>query len=280
MKFDARKLSTLEQTSLRKHAVQLVLSGQSPHKVTRLLGLGDKTIYRWLRDNKQNGMKALEPKKRTGRARTLDEKKSKDLIHCILHQNPMHFGFNSLFWTRSIISELINIKHNIPVGLTSVSHLLNRYGIYPQRLINDVYADEKYNVSVWIKQDYSKIKILARKHRAMILWLDSIDTLMPDVLDYSLNNANCDSLHPHDEKRFILLTQHRGGFVLQPYSDKNALSHLLNYLNTISSILDRPIYVISNNNYSFSLINQNNSKHSENNSVFIHELPVNDNNST
>ena len=48
MNYDARSLSTEEQYLLRKIAVQRVLDGEIAMEVNRSLGLGGRTIYKWL----------------------------------------------------------------------------------------------------------------------------------------------------------------------------------------------------------------------------------------
>ncbi len=71
MKYDARKISTEEQHLIRKLAVQRVFDGESVAEVTRYFGLGSKTVFRWLKVARVNGIDALSPKARTGRNRFL-----------------------------------------------------------------------------------------------------------------------------------------------------------------------------------------------------------------
>ncbi len=56
MKYDARKLSREEQALLRRLAAQRVLNGESPKDVTLSYGLGAKTIFKWVKIAKENGL--------------------------------------------------------------------------------------------------------------------------------------------------------------------------------------------------------------------------------
>ncbi len=71
MNYDARSLSTEEQYLLRKIAVQRVLDGEVAMEVNRSLGLGDRTIYKWMKLYREGGFEALSPVARSGRNRTL-----------------------------------------------------------------------------------------------------------------------------------------------------------------------------------------------------------------
>jgi len=276
MKFDARKLSTYEQVSLRKHAVQLVESGESPIKVTRLLDLGEKTIYRWLRECKEDGIEALEPKQRTGRNRLLDEKQAQEVIYCVLHQSPVRYGYEGMFWTRSIISDLILKKYNVTICLTSVSKLLERHGVYPQKEIKLAYNNTNSNIKKWLKSDYTKIKFLARKHRAKVLWAGFDSVLMQDGVnskDTKTKNGQLYSLSPIG---FISLTLHTGGFVFLSQTKPLTRSHMMKIFEFVSEIIEKPIYVILNSDDMLLHENQNDSLHSLSDSVFLFTLPGND----
>jgi transposase len=90
MKYDARKLSTDEQVLLRRLAVQRVLDGESPTAVTRRYGLGDKTIFKWVKLAKEKGLNALAPKPRPGRGRALSDFEAQEVKRWILGGDLLH----------------------------------------------------------------------------------------------------------------------------------------------------------------------------------------------
>ena len=94
MKFDARKLSTDEQALLRRIAVQRVLSGDSAAQVSRDYGLGDKTIFTWLRTAREQGLDALAPIPRSGRNRALSDIEEQKVKRWIVDGDPRQYGFD------------------------------------------------------------------------------------------------------------------------------------------------------------------------------------------
>mgnify|MGYP002625938456 FL=1 len=71
MTIDNRALTTEQKALIRRLAVQRVLDGESPKEVTESYGLGEKTIFKWLKAAKEQGLDALAPKPRPGRGRKL-----------------------------------------------------------------------------------------------------------------------------------------------------------------------------------------------------------------
>ena len=106
MKYDARKLSTNEQALLRRLAAQRVLEGESPKDVTRSYGLGEKTIFKWVKIAKEKGLNALAPKPRPGRGRALTEFEVEEVKRWILSGDPRQYGFDFGLWTRQIVAHL------------------------------------------------------------------------------------------------------------------------------------------------------------------------------
>lgn len=100
MKYDARKLSTTEQALLRRLAVKRVHDGEAPSKVTRCYGLGDKTIFKWIKIARENGLDALAPKPRPGRGRTLTDFEAEEVKRWILGGDHRQYGFDFGLWTR------------------------------------------------------------------------------------------------------------------------------------------------------------------------------------
>ena len=88
MKNDARQLSTSEQALMRRLAVQRVLDGEKPSAVTQSYRLGEKTIFKWLKVAKEQGIDALAPKPRPGRTRALTEFESAEVKRWILSGDP------------------------------------------------------------------------------------------------------------------------------------------------------------------------------------------------
>ncbi len=62
MKTDGHKLSIQEKAFIRRISVKRVLDGEMPCNVTASYGLRPKSIFRWLKKAREEGIDSLEPK--------------------------------------------------------------------------------------------------------------------------------------------------------------------------------------------------------------------------
>ena len=182
MKNDARKLSTEEQYLIRKIAVQRFFDGETAASVTKSLGLGEKTIYSWLKIAREKGIEALAPIARTGRNRKLSWAEEREVKRWIIGNDPRQFGFDFGLWTRQIVSDLIKDRFNINLSITSTGELLHRLGLTPQKPLRRAYERDEKAVEKWVSEVYPKVKKYAKKQGAEIFWLDEASIRSDDPL--------------------------------------------------------------------------------------------------
>lgn len=182
MKYDARKLSTEEQHLLRKIAVQRVWNGEVAADVSRSYGLGDRTIYKWLKIAREKGLEGLSPRARTGRNRKLSEMEETEVKRWIVGGDPRQHGFDFGLWTRQIVAELIEKEFGIEMSVTSVGSLLHRLGLTPQRPVRRAYERNDQAIQEWRDKEYPKIRKEAKKQDAEIFWLDEAAIRSDDPL--------------------------------------------------------------------------------------------------
>lgn len=182
MKNDARKLSTEEQHLIRKLAVQRVHGGESAADVTRSFGLGDRTIFAWLRIAREKGMDALSPKARTGRNRTLSELEEQEIKRWVIGGDPRQHGFDFGLWTRQIVADLILDRFGVELSPSGVGKILRRLGLTPQKPLRRAYERDEKAVQEWVDDVYPKVKKYAKKKGAEIFWLDEATIRSDDPL--------------------------------------------------------------------------------------------------
>ena len=100
MKNDARKLNLEEQYLIRKLAVQRAFDGEVAEEVARSFGLGDRTIYRWLKIAREKGIEFLSPKAKPGRNRKFSDIEEQEVKRWIVGGDPRQYGFDFGLWTR------------------------------------------------------------------------------------------------------------------------------------------------------------------------------------
>jgi len=158
MKYDAIKLATDEQALLRRLAVQRVLDGESPINVTRSYGLGEKTIFKWVKIAKEKGLNALAPKPRPGRGQALTEFQAQEVKRWILSGDPRQYGFDFGLWTRQIVAHLIEDRFGIKLGHSAVGDLLHRQGLTPQKPMRRAYERDDKAITEWKEKNTQKLK--------------------------------------------------------------------------------------------------------------------------
>lgn len=170
---DARSLDHATLEAMRERAVHSVQNGESPEVVARVIGVNRSTMYGWLAQYRRGGWGALKAKPLFGRPPKLDGKKLKWIYETVTQKNPLQLKFAFALWTREMLAKLIKDKFNISLSLVSVGRLLAQLGISCQKPLHHALERDETLVQHWLKQEYPKIKALARREKANIYFGDA-----------------------------------------------------------------------------------------------------------
>lgn len=170
--YDARRLKSDELTALRRRGVLAVQSGESPEVVARVLNISRAAVYHWLCLYRSGGWDALDARKRGGRKPKLNGKQLAWLYRAITLGNPQQYKFQFALWSARMISTILKQRLGISLSKASVCRLLNQLGITPQRPLWRAYQQDPKAVEKWLKEDYPKIKKLAKILQASIWFSD------------------------------------------------------------------------------------------------------------
>ena len=170
---DARSLDHATLEAMRERAVRSVQKGESPEVVSRVIGVNRSTMYGWLAQYRRGGWRALKAKRLFGRPRKLDDKKLKWIYDTVTQKNPLQLKFAFALWTREMVAKLIKDKFNISLSLVSVGRLLAQLGISCQKPLYHALERDEALVQQWLKQEYPRIKALARRQNAEIYFGDA-----------------------------------------------------------------------------------------------------------
>jgi transposase len=171
-KQDARQLDYKGLTQLRKQAVAAVQRGESPELVARVMGISRAAIYGWLALYRQGGWEQLDARKRGGRPPKLDGRALRWIYDTVTMKNPLQLKFEFALWTAPMVATLINEKFHVRLSRSSVSRLLNQMGLSAQRPMWRAYQQDPEAVDRWLKEQFPKIKALARRFKADIYFGD------------------------------------------------------------------------------------------------------------
>jgi transposase len=170
---DARRLDHKTLEVMRERAVRQVQEGESPEVVARVLGLDRSTVYGWLARYRRGGFGALKAKPLFGRPPKLDGLALKWIYAAVTQKNPLQMKFAFALWTREMVAKLIKDKFKITLSLVSVGRLLAQLGITCQKPLHRALERDEALVQQWLKQEYPKIKALARREKAEIYFGDA-----------------------------------------------------------------------------------------------------------
>jgi len=172
IKTDGRRLSHEVSEYIRIQAVKRVIKGgESPEKVIASFGLNASNIYKWLRKHKKGGLTALQSTKGGGKPSKVSDEECKKLQKWLI-KDPRQLNFDFGLWTLQMIQELIKIKFEKEVGLSTVKRVMERIGYTPQRPIFRAYQQNKDKVEKYLKEEYPEIEREAKCEGRIIFFSD------------------------------------------------------------------------------------------------------------
>jgi transposase len=248
MKNDARKYTTEEKALLRRIAVQRVFDGESPVEVTRSLGLGDKTIFIWLRKAKKEGLDALSPIPRSGRNRALNEIQEQEVKRWVLGGDPRQNGLDYSLWNRQIVADLVDDRFSISLSLTAVGNLLRRLGLTPQKPLQRAYERDESAVIQWQQVVYPEIVKNAKKQRAEIVWLDEAVIRFDGPLQQACGLKDQEPVVKTTVQQksinAISVLNNKGGFWYHIYSGRFDTDKVIDCLNGFMKYRRKKVFLI------------------------------------
>ena len=108
----------------RLHGVLLVASGLSPATVATALGDDPRTVQRWIKRYKTNGLDGLRDRVRPGRPATLDARQRASLAQD-LDRRPAEFGLPGRTWSGTTLATYLRERYDTTLGIRQCQRLLN-----------------------------------------------------------------------------------------------------------------------------------------------------------
>jgi transposase len=94
------------------------------------------------------------------------------LYRLIVGSNPRQISFGLAPWTRGMIQELIFRQFGIRLSIVSVSNVLGKLGMSPQRPLYRAYEQDPEKVAEWKERTFPQIQARAKKEGAAIFFAD------------------------------------------------------------------------------------------------------------
>ena len=169
---DGRKLDHKTREAIRIRAVRRVLAGESPEVVVKALGFSRQRIYEWLARYREGGEEALRFRGIPGRRRKLSDAQMRKLYDIVTNKNPLQLRFRFALWTRGMVRQLILERFGVSLSESQVGRLLKGMGLTAQRPLRRAMERDPERVGRWLREEYPRIRALAREKRATIYFGD------------------------------------------------------------------------------------------------------------
>jgi len=169
---DGRKLDAKAKESLRLRAVEQILGGESPEAVAQVLGVNQRSVFRWLERYHYGGWDALRNRPKSGRPAKLTGDQLQWLSRVLRKEGPEQYRFPFALWTRAMIRSLIREQLGVRLSEVSVGRILKTLGFTPQRPLHRARQRQPELVDQWQNEAYPALQKRAKAEGAKIFFAD------------------------------------------------------------------------------------------------------------
>jgi transposase len=248
MKNDGRTLSHDENETIRRLAVRRVLSGEKPSDVMASFGYCRTSMYRWLREYREEGKKSLRAKLHPGPISKLTDSQKLELKKWIIKKDPRDHGLESGLWTRSNIADLIYAKFKIKMSISAVGETLYDLNIRPLKPLRRAYERNPKLIEKWKSETYPGIKIRAKRRNAEIFFLDEAGVRSDSPLQRTWGLKGTKVIVKTSGQRqsinAISAVSDQGGFWFELYSYKLNKDTFIEFLKRFLRHRRRPVILV------------------------------------
>lgn len=149
--------SAEELEGRRRRAVALIDQGEDKHAVARILGVGIRSVDRWLQHRRERGAKGLAAKPHPPRPSRLTAARQRQVLRWLV-RNPTEFGFATELWTARRVVQLIERRWHVHYHPHYMSRWLSAHGISPQKPRRQALERNEQVVEAWIRKIWPGIK--------------------------------------------------------------------------------------------------------------------------
>jgi transposase len=143
--------------AIRLRAVDLAEQGWLPDEIAEVLDRSLRSVQKWLKAAREQGVAALQAKPHTGATPKLTVPQREDLQRRIL-AGARAAGFGTELWTRPRICQLIQDVYGVTYHVCYLSDLLRDLGFSCQKPQLRPRERNQETVSGWVARDWPRVK--------------------------------------------------------------------------------------------------------------------------
>lgn len=142
---------------LRWLAVARVLEGEDPGTVADLLGVSERSVWRWLRRWRNEGEAGLVIHPGRGRPAKLSEAQAQRVLDWVEH-SALEFGFPTDRWTAPRLAEIMARHLHVQMNHRYLNDWLRRHGVTPQIPQPSPRERDEELIEGWKRYQWPRIK--------------------------------------------------------------------------------------------------------------------------
>lgn len=142
---------------LRRLAVIRVMEGESPETVADLLGVSERSVWRWLKRWRSEGEVGLALHPGRGRPSKLTEAQTQQILDWV-EQSPTDFGFTTERWTAPRLAWLIEKSFGVHLNARYLNDWARRHGITPQMPQRQARERDEKLIAGWVAHQWPRLK--------------------------------------------------------------------------------------------------------------------------
>jgi len=169
---DARSLDHRTLEEMRRLAVRQRLEGGTYASIARGLQVRTRTVQQWMALYKAGGDGALASRKASGRPPTLGPKAQARLRRLLVGRTPEQLKFDFALWTTHLVCLLIEREFGVVLHQTTVSRILRRMGLTPQRPTRRAFQRDEAGCRRWAQEEFPAVVRLSKKRQSTLLFGD------------------------------------------------------------------------------------------------------------
>ena len=141
----------------RRLAVARVRSGYTQQEVADFFDVDVRSVQRWMRAYREQGLRGLKATYSTGRPPRLSAKQEREVLRWF-RRSPREFGFPTELWTAPRVAQLIQRKFRKKFHPRYLNQWLARRRITPQKPERQARERDDREVRRWLREEWPRIK--------------------------------------------------------------------------------------------------------------------------
>jgi putative transposase len=143
----------------RRLAVELTLAGEAPEHAAEVLGVSERSVWRWAAAYREGGDAALASRPGRGRPPKLSAAQARQVLGWVEGRSACDFGFVTDRWTAPRVAALIGTHFGVSMNHRYLNDWLWRHGrITPQVPERRPRERDEEQVRRWVDQQWPAVK--------------------------------------------------------------------------------------------------------------------------